>query len=108
MMKKLEEAFDGDEKANFIYIQTVFEGAKTNTFENGKADIKKYGLRGPFGQDNTRKTMRGDDVAAKAKGMTKLINELNGVKESDTKPKEEKKPEPKGEEAEEDEFSIED
>ena len=41
MMKELEAAFDGDEKVSFLYIQTVFEGAKSNTFERGKADIKK-------------------------------------------------------------------
>ncbi|MDC1142849.1 hypothetical protein OAU50_07130 [Planctomycetota bacterium] len=121
MMKKLEAAFDGDDKVSFLYIQTVFEGAKSNTFENGKADIKKFGLKGPFGQDDTRKTMRqfktrgtpwvaiigpdgelkfndfnypGDDVDSRAKGAKKFINELNGVEntpDTEDKPKENEK-----------------
>lgn len=120
-MKELEAAFDGDEKVSFLYIQTVFEGAKSNTFERGKADIKKYGLKGPFGQDNSRKTMRqfktggtpwlvvigpdgeikfndfnypGDDVEAKAKALEKFVNELNGV---DDKGSDKDKPEEKDE-----------
>jgi len=55
-MQKMEKQFEKDDNVKFLYIQTVFEGEKANTFENGVKDIKKFKIKGPFGQDNTKKT----------------------------------------------------
>ncbi len=35
----------------FLYVQTVWEGAWTNTFENGLVDLDDFGIRGAYGFD---------------------------------------------------------
>lgn len=51
IMQQLAKKYKGDESVKLLAIQTVFEGGHTNTFENGKKDMVKYGLKIPFGQD---------------------------------------------------------
>ena len=34
-----------------LYVQTVFEGLSTNTYEMGLRDLYKYGIQGPYGFD---------------------------------------------------------
>ena len=40
-----------DKGFGFAAIQTVFEGAETNTFDKLRVNQERYGLRIPFGQD---------------------------------------------------------
>ncbi len=57
-LQKMVEALKGNDKVEFLAIQTVFEGAKANTFERVKEIQKQYDLKIPFGHDvgdeNTR------------------------------------------------------
>lgn len=53
-MKKLIDHYKDDESVVFLTVQTVFEGFGTNTFERGKAVMKKFGLTIPMGQDGTK------------------------------------------------------
>jgi len=50
-MQQLEEAYWDEEEVVFLYVQTVFEGDATNTWDNGLADLDDYGLKGSYGFD---------------------------------------------------------
>jgi len=50
-LQKMVKAFDGNEQIEFLAIQTVFEGAKVNTYEKMIATQKQYDLHIPFGHD---------------------------------------------------------
>lgn len=50
-LKKVKEHYRNNDRVAFVVIQTVFEGAEQNTFENGKAVVvDKFGLDIPYGQ----------------------------------------------------------
>jgi len=50
-LKAVAEHFKDNDKVGFVTIQTVFEGAKANTFERGKQIVSdKFKLTIPFGQ----------------------------------------------------------
>ena len=58
-LKKVQKKFKDNAKVSFVVIQTVFEGFKTNTFENGKKVLNKFGLKIPFaqsGENNVKST----------------------------------------------------
>lgn len=61
-LQKLTKAFEGNDKIAFLAIQTVFEGAETNTYEKILETQKKYELNIPFGHDpgNGRSTLMED------------------------------------------------
>ncbi|MBX2983151.1 MAG: TlpA family protein disulfide reductase [Flavobacteriales bacterium] len=50
-LKKLVEAFRGDDRVSFLAIQTVFEGLHENTWEAMLKNQQEYGLGIPFGHD---------------------------------------------------------
>ncbi|MBL7711927.1 MAG: TlpA family protein disulfide reductase [Chitinophagaceae bacterium] len=50
-LKKLADAFEGNNKVALFAVQTVFEGAQANTYERIAETQKKYGLKIPFGHD---------------------------------------------------------
>ncbi|QDH78568.1 TlpA family protein disulfide reductase [Echinicola soli] len=50
-LKKLVDAFEGNDKIAFLGVQTVFEGAHANTYDKILETQKKYGLKIPFGHD---------------------------------------------------------
>jgi hypothetical protein len=49
--KELEVEFAAEKDVVFIYVQTVFEGSFTNTFDNGLVDLDEYDLNGYYGFD---------------------------------------------------------
>ena len=51
MHKQLEDQFLANDDVVFMYIQTVFEGSYTNTFENGIVDLDDYSVKGIYGFD---------------------------------------------------------
>lgn len=51
-LKKMVEAFQGNDQIAFLAIQTVFEGHQTNTFKKLRASQKEYDLKIPFGHDS--------------------------------------------------------
>lgn len=50
-LKRLVDAFEGNDKIAFLAVQTVFEGAQANTYDKILETQKKYGLKIPFGHD---------------------------------------------------------
>lgn len=50
-LKKLVDAFQGNDKIVFLAVQTVFEGSHANTYDKILETQKKYGLKIPFGHD---------------------------------------------------------
>jgi thiol-disulfide isomerase/thioredoxin len=50
-LKKVSEAFKGDDRVAFAAVQTVFEGFATNTKDKLRTIQKRYGLSVPFGHD---------------------------------------------------------
>jgi thiol-disulfide isomerase/thioredoxin len=50
-LKKMVDALKGNEKIEFLAIQTVFEGFESNTYEKMVETQKKYQLQIPFGHD---------------------------------------------------------
>jgi len=50
-LKKLVDAFQGNDKIAFFAVQTVFEGARANTYDKIAETQKKYNLEIPFGHD---------------------------------------------------------
>jgi len=50
-LKKMSEALKGNDKVDFMAIQTVFEGSHTNTKDKLLETQEKYGLDIPFGHD---------------------------------------------------------
>lgn len=50
-LQKMTEALKENDQVVFLAIQTVFEGAKANTFERVKEIQKEYDLKIPFGHD---------------------------------------------------------
>ena len=61
-LKKLVDAFEGNEKIVFLAVQTVFEGSQANTYDKILETQKKYELKIPFGHDpgNGRSTIMED------------------------------------------------
>lgn len=61
-LKRLVDAFEGDSSVVFFAVQTVFEGARANTYDKIAETQKKYGLKIPFGHDpgNGRSTIMQD------------------------------------------------
>lgn len=61
-LKKLVDAFEGNEKIVFLAVQTVFEGNQANTYDKILETQKKYELKIPFGHDpgNGRSTIMED------------------------------------------------
>ena len=57
-LKQMTDALEGNDKVTFLAIQTVFEGAKVNTFDKLAETQEKYDLKIPFGQDNGDETTR--------------------------------------------------
>lgn len=53
LFRHLEREFGTDRDVQFLYVQTTFEGHARNTFERGLADVRRYELKGPFGQDRS-------------------------------------------------------
>ena len=51
MHRRLEEAFKDADDVVLFHLQTVFEGARSNTPERGAALTKKQGVSVPVGQD---------------------------------------------------------
>ena len=49
-LQKVSKAFQGNDKAAFVAIQTTFEGHSTNTPDKLKTIAKRYQLTIPFGQ----------------------------------------------------------
>lgn len=49
MHRELEETY-GD-RVTFLYVQTVFEGAWSNTESSGRADLEEFGVAGVFAHD---------------------------------------------------------
>ena len=47
----LEERFTKEEDVVFFHLQTVFEGAPTNTPERGPKEAKKHGVKVPVAYD---------------------------------------------------------
>lgn len=56
MHKQLEDQFFAEDDIVFMYIQTVFEGAFTNTFDNGMRDLDEFGVLGVYGFDPSSDT----------------------------------------------------
>ena len=54
----MTEALKDNENVKFLAIQTVFEGASSNTYEKMLEVQKKYNLKIPFGQDNGDESTR--------------------------------------------------
>ena len=50
-LQKMTAALKDNDQVVFMAIQTVFEGAKANTFERVKEIQKQYDLKIPFGHD---------------------------------------------------------
>lgn len=50
-LKRMVEAFHGDDRVSFLAIQTVFEGRQENTWEAMLKNQREYGLGIPFGHD---------------------------------------------------------
>ncbi len=50
-LKKMSDALKGSDKVDFLAIQTVFEGAHTNTKDKILETQEKYDLDIPFGHD---------------------------------------------------------
>lgn len=50
-LKKMVDAFEGNDKIAFLAVQTVFEGHDTNTYEKMLETQKQYDLKIPFGHD---------------------------------------------------------
>lgn len=50
-LQKMVEEFGDNDKIEFLAIQTVFEGAESNTYEKMLETQKKYDLHIPFGHD---------------------------------------------------------
>ena len=57
-LKQMVDAFEGNDKVAFFAIQTVFEGAKVNTFDKLSETQEKYNLTIPFGHDVGDETTR--------------------------------------------------
>ncbi len=47
-LKKLTEAFKGNDQVGFLAVQTVFEGYRTNTRDKLRSNQSKYGLDIPM------------------------------------------------------------
>ncbi len=50
-LQEMVEALKGNDKVDFLAVQTVFEGAHANTLERVKEIQKQYDLKIPFGHD---------------------------------------------------------
>jgi len=50
-LKKMVESLKGNNKIQFLAIQTVFEGFNKNTFDKIEESQKQYDLKIPFGHD---------------------------------------------------------
>ena len=50
-LQKMVKALEGNDKVVFLAIQTVFEGADSNTYEKMLEVQKEYNLHIPFGHD---------------------------------------------------------
>ena len=50
-LKKMKDSLNGNDKIEFLAIQTVFEGKDANTFERVAEIQKEYDLEIPFGHD---------------------------------------------------------
>ena len=57
-LQAMTEALKDNENVKFLAIQTVFEGASSNTYEKMLEVQKKYNLKIPFGQDNGDESTR--------------------------------------------------
>ena len=55
-LQKMVKELEGNDKVNFLAIQTVFEGAEANTYEKMLGVQEKYDLHIPFGHDVGDKT----------------------------------------------------
>lgn len=51
-LQAMTEALKDNDNVKFLAVQTVFEGASSNTYERMLEVQKKYNLKIPFGQDN--------------------------------------------------------
>lgn len=51
-LKELVEEFKNNDKIEFLAVQTVFEGAQSNTYDKILDTQKKYVLKIPFGHDS--------------------------------------------------------
>jgi hypothetical protein len=54
--KKLEDHYSDNPDVVHLYVQTVFEGASSNTYESGLRDLEKFSLKGPYGFDVRKST----------------------------------------------------
>lgn len=50
-LRKMVDAFQGDDRVSFLAIQTVFEGRQENTWEAMLKNQREQGLGIPFGHD---------------------------------------------------------
>lgn len=57
-LQAMTEALKDNDNVKFLAVQTVFEGASSNTYEKMLEVQKKYNLKIPFGQDNGDETTR--------------------------------------------------
>lgn len=57
-LQEMTEALKDNDNVKFLAVQTVFEGASSNTYEKMLEVQKKYNLKIPFGQDNGDNTTR--------------------------------------------------
>ena len=57
-LQAMTDALKDNENVKFLAIQTVFEGASSNTYEKMLEVQKKYNLKIPFGQDNGDESTR--------------------------------------------------
>ena len=51
-LQVMTDALKDNDNVKFLAVQTVFEGASSNTYEKMLEVQKKYNLKIPFGQDN--------------------------------------------------------
>jgi len=51
-LKRLVDKYEGDDRVQFLAVQTTFEGFTTNTEDKLAPTAKKFGLKIPFGQSS--------------------------------------------------------
>jgi len=92
-MQRLEDKYWQEEDVVFLYIQTVFEGHSTNTWDEGLGDLDAYGIQGPYGFDPSGPSQRPATMSMFDTGGTPysvVINRRGKTKLSDFTPDQER------------------
>jgi thiol-disulfide isomerase/thioredoxin len=83
-LKKMVDAFDGNDKIAFFAVQTVFEGSHANTYEKIAKTQTKYALEIPFGHDpGTGRSTIMQDYGTGGTPWFILINQNNEIEFAD-------------------------